>query len=176
MPTIREVPRLCELVFFLDGVLAEPLPSPLCIPSLWWAQEGFGGVSRQMCYGHRGVVLPMKGASPGRTALGASVKDSGYIASLFIWQTFPATLLCVSLCWEKVQTELFRASPRSRGEPGKRGCAAVRTRPAQGWARCFRGRFLGPPTPDDPLGGNDVLTSAHIRVFFNPLFVLRLRY
>lgn len=65
MPTIREVPRLCELVFFLDGVLAEPLPSPLCIPSLWWAQEGFGGVSRQMCYGHRGVVLPMKGASPG---------------------------------------------------------------------------------------------------------------
>lgn len=62
--------------------------------------------------------------------------------------------------------------PTVHGEPRKRGCAVVRTRSAQRWARCFREGFLGPLTPDDSLGGNDILTSAHIRVFFSNLFVL----
>lgn len=50
--------------------------------------------------------------------LAASVKDSGYIASLFVGQTFPTTLLRAALCWEVAQPALCSASPSPWASPG----------------------------------------------------------
>lgn len=121
MSTTWKVSSICELILPLEGVLAEPLPLPLCIPSTWGDWKGFGGVSRKVRYRQWGSCLTNEMGLPRRTVLGALVKDSGYTVSLFIWQTFPATLLCVTLCCENVQTELFLVNPRPMGETRKHG-------------------------------------------------------